>query len=442
MARRSRGSLVARTNRSFAAMLAWALATAAVSLVAFNSLVTTLRNEAVDAERKSALLSVLQPTMNEAIGAGYDLVDTGAEALEYYADIRDELDGVLSQAEDVLTESVEHRALAGLAAGVEETFAPIDGLAAAGRAADEPDTDALRDGLGIAGESLWTSLYDLDEAVRSTTSNRLEAGQTFQENLTVVLAALFALSFATTIYFARRNRRDVLVPLGALGETVDRFAAGDLSHRASVDRPQEFAELARVFNAMAEVLDADQQRLAQQALVDELTGLANRRAFTERLDAAFAGAVGSDEGVGIVFIDLDDFKTVNDAGGHAAGDEMLRDVAHRLQDHTRASELVARLGGDEFAVLLERGSTVGDARSLARRIVAELAEPVTIDGREYSAGASVGVAFQDATVVSTEDLLQRADTAMYLSKGRGKGRFEVYDAVLHDVLGAAAARIE
>ncbi|WP_214407649.1 putative bifunctional diguanylate cyclase/phosphodiesterase [Pseudonocardia lacus] len=182
--------------------------------------------------------------------------------------------------------------------------------------------------------------------------------------------------------------------------------------------------------------------LTAQARVDPLTGLANRSAFT----AALQRQCGAPDGrSALLFLDLDDFKVVNDRLGHAAGDELLRHVAARLGRAVRPQDLCARLGGDEFAVLLpDSGDT---AHSVAERLVRLVAAPVSVNGRLVHVGVSIGLAFVSADV-SPDELLRHADAAMYAAKAAGKNRVRVFDAgllgagvraVLDSELAAAAA---
>ncbi len=165
-------------------------------------------------------------------------------------------------------------------------------------------------------------------------------------------------------------------------------------------------------------------RLRHQAFHDELTGLANRALFTERLDAAI-GCSG--EPVAVMLVDLDDFKLVNDALGHAAGDAVLRETAARLVACVRQDDTVARLGGDEFAVLLRRPRTE-DPALVAARIVTALERPVLLDAGSAAVGASVGVALSGPATVDSDGLLLDADRAMYAVKHRGKGAYAMAGA--------------
>jgi diguanylate cyclase (GGDEF)-like protein/PAS domain S-box-containing protein len=173
-----------------------------------------------------------------------------------------------------------------------------------------------------------------------------------------------------------------------------------------------------------------EEELKHQAFHDALSGLANRALFTDRLEHASARAARSRTSLAVLFLDLDDFKLVNDSLGHAAGDEMLVEVAERLIRSLRVGDTAARFGGDEFAVLLEETSGPDEACRLAERIIEELRAPMKIADREIQIRASVGIALSAAGAEAPGDLLQAADVAMYAAKGRGKGRYEVYHPAL------------
>ncbi len=185
---------------------------------------------------------------------------------------------------------------------------------------------------------------------------------------------------------------------------------------------------------------AMEAELTRQAFEDALTGLANRARFqaaAERALAAAGGAAGGTAGgaarprvPAVLLVDLDDFKTVNDSLGHAAGDELLVLVARRLLDATRGSDMVARLGGDEFAILLGGVRADAEATRVAERVVASLAAPYVVGGRELRLGGSVGIALGHAGEAAN-DLLRNADLALYRAKGRGRGRWELFAPELH-----------
>ncbi len=175
----------------------------------------------------------------------------------------------------------------------------------------------------------------------------------------------------------------------------------------------------------------DERRdLEVRARTDALTGLANRGAFAAALDDAAASGTTD---VWVLFADLDDFKTVNDALGHAVGDLLLQHVAARVAGTMREQDVCARLGGDEFAVLV-RGATEAEARAIAERLVERLSAPVRLDGRLVQVGASVGLA-PLVPGVSGDEAVQRADLAMYAAKSSGKNRVRTFSPALRDAVG-------
>jgi len=175
-------------------------------------------------------------------------------------------------------------------------------------------------------------------------------------------------------------------------------------------------------------------RLLHEAYHDGLTSLANRTLFRDRLEHALALAIRErDVGVAVLFLDLDDFKAINDSLGHDAGDQLLCAVADRLKAETRASDTVARFGGDEFAILLERLEGPAEALAIVNRIKVALRRPLMLHGRLMSVSASVGVAFAEpATDVDT--LLRNADVAMYEAKEAGKARHAVFEPAMYSAI--------
>ena len=174
-------------------------------------------------------------------------------------------------------------------------------------------------------------------------------------------------------------------------------------------------------------------QLVHQAFHDPLTGLANRTLFRERVERALSREGRQVEDVVALFLDLDDFKTVNDSLGHREGDRLLAVVAERLLNATRGCDTVARLGGDEFAVLLENARSEEDAVVVAERVVQSLRVPIALAGQEVSVGASVGIA-RARPEDGAEELLRNADVAMYKAKQRGKNTYEIFAPAMHAAL--------
>jgi diguanylate cyclase (GGDEF)-like protein len=199
-----------------------------------------------------------------------------------------------------------------------------------------------------------------------------------------------------------------------------RFSDDDISFAQSV---------ANVLgNALARLRMEEKVRL--QALHDPLTGLPNRAVLTDRLEHALVRSGRMQRSVGLLFIDLDRFKTINDSLGHRAGDELLVQVAQRLRTLVRSGDSIARFGGDEFIILIDEVHRVEEAADLARRIGELLDEPFKLGSDTVFVTASIGIAFPSRVRTTADALLRDADAAMYLAKEHGRARFEFFDATL------------
>jgi diguanylate cyclase (GGDEF)-like protein len=197
------------------------------------------------------------------------------------------------------------------------------------------------------------------------------------------------------------------------------------------DAPLESLELfaaqagASLHNAQVhQGLEELKDRLDHEASHDPLTGLANRRRFVDELKR-IAGRGRPGSLLGVLFVDLDGFKDVNDNHGHQAGNDLLVAVANRLRDCVRPGDLVARLGGDEFTIVLTRLESAAPAAAVAERICRVIAEPFDVVGQPLQVSTSVGVALAPAYRADTDDLLRRADAAMYRAKAQGKAGWTI-----------------
>jgi diguanylate cyclase (GGDEF)-like protein/PAS domain S-box-containing protein len=185
---------------------------------------------------------------------------------------------------------------------------------------------------------------------------------------------------------------------------------------------------------------AFERQLAHQAFHDPVTGLANRALFSERVRHAVARARRDGRGLAVLFMDLDDFKTINDSLGHAAGDKVLVEVAKRLAASIRTSDTAARFGGDEFALLLEDVENVQEAAETAERILAALATPLSLAEKELTARCSLGIAMvEHGTPTDADELIRDADAAMYIAKRDGKGGYRLFEPAMHE---GVLARLE
>lgn len=174
------------------------------------------------------------------------------------------------------------------------------------------------------------------------------------------------------------------------------------------------------------------QKLNYQALHDNVTGLANRSLFLDRINHAFSRVNRSYHSeLAVLFIDFDDFKLINDNYGHQAGDQVLKETACRMQTQLREADTLARLGGDEFAILLEDMEDESFVITIANRLLEVMRQPIIINKQSIFVGISIGIALKDQHTDSAEDLLKNADHAMYHVKRKGKNNIQIYESSLH-----------
>ena len=233
----------------------------------------------------------------------------------------------------------------------------------------------------VGGNGSPPVLALLDEAgsaSRAAARAELADAAKFEHDAMLFLGVIQLLAIVLVVRLARRLSSEIIRPVGILRDSVNHLRGGRADHRAEIHRNDEIGDLALSFNAMADAIADSQRILTVEATTDSLSGLANRAAFRARLQAMLARPELRSGSQAVLFVDLDDFKDVNDTLGHAAGDELLRVVAARLGEAVRPGDLVARLGGDEFALLLQGLADTGVAEAVAERVVAALSEPVMI----------------------------------------------------------------
>ena len=237
---------------------------------------------------------------------------------------------------------------------------------------------------------------------------------------------LTAIAAALALLLAALVGRGISRPVSLLAEAATRVGRGDYAEPLPVHGRDELAELAKAFNSMQAGIAQRESRIHYQASHDALTGLPNRSTALEHLDAAIARSTESNGACCVLMLDLDRFKEINDTLGHAFGDEVLHDVAVRLQEDVRAGDLLARLGGDEFLVILEgAGAQTGADRALA--LVSLIARPFELGEAQVSLDVSIGVAAFPEHAREAASLLRRADIAMYEAKSL-HSRVSVYQS--------------
>jgi diguanylate cyclase (GGDEF)-like protein len=238
------------------------------------------------------------------------------------------------------------------------------------------------------------------------------------------LAGVLVLPFLAMLLLGRVEQIAALS-----GGTLNARRAEQLAADLVAERDQTLAANERLAQTVAE-LESASQTLAHQASHDLLTGLPNRERFLEHLTLALARSCRSGRQVAVLYLDLDRFKIVNDARGHALGDTLLRVAADRVHRAVRAGDVVARHGGDEFTVLVPDIRSVDEAVVVAERLRAVLSEPFDVDGEQVTIGASVGIALNGQATDGAEDLLRHADVAVHRAKDLGRNRVELFDESL------------
>jgi diguanylate cyclase (GGDEF)-like protein len=242
---------------------------------------------------------------------------------------------------------------------------------------------------------------------------------------TIPMMLLGTMAFAAWLAIAQLRR--YLLPLQTLTAATRQIGASNFDVQVRIRSDDELADLGNDFNRMARSLREQHRELQHRAQVDGLTGLSNRDYFRQQLRDCLAGGESS----ALLFIDLDEFKKVNDSAGHEAGDALLQQLAQRLRACLARADTVARLGGDEFAVLLAPGSSAGEAADAARRILQTIREPIGVAGTERCLSASIGIALIPFDGDTVDLLLRNADIAMYQAKDRGRNGIAFFSAEMH-----------
>jgi diguanylate cyclase (GGDEF)-like protein/PAS domain S-box-containing protein len=299
---------------------------------------------------------------------------------------------------------------------------------------------------GVEGACVWETGRDgrrlrlraglqgrLDGSERASAAHDSHAGAALDSQLHVIVddwstEARFSMPPALRVMGVRSS---LAVPIVGKQQP---FGVLDV-HSTEPNRftPQDVHFLQASANVLADAIErhiAD-QALRHRVLHDSLTGLPNRLSFVDSLNDALRRSTASGSPVGILFLDLDNFKLINDSMGHHAGDELLRAVAPRLRSHLRPGDIVARFGGDEFGILVDRLADEEEAVAIADRIAVAFAEPYTMHGVDHFVSASVGIAVarpSSREPVDADFLIRDADAAMYRAKERGRARCELFDA--------------
>lgn len=255
---------------------------------------------------------------------------------------------------------------------------------------------------------------------------------------TVICAAVLI----TTILLFLILRALVIKPINSLGQAAEAIGSGQFPLRLNIRRTDEIGHLAHAFKNMSEKLQHSSAQIRHLAYHDSLTGLPNRRMFLDYVERALSYARRHNKSFALLFLDLDNFKQVNDTLGHDAGDQLLREVAERLTTCIRAEDYiargetdvgntVARLGGDEFIILIPNISSSYQAAKVAERIVNALLKPIFLRQKAFYVGTSIGITVYPDDGADVDSLVKNADIAMYRAKQQGKGNYQHYTESMH-----------
>jgi len=267
---------------------------------------------------------------------------------------------------------------------------------------------------------LWSSLTYFVGAFVAGSIIKLETTVSFY-------AVLAPLPIVSIIYFTYEKYLEDIRATAAQAERAERERAEQAERHV-----EELNRYVEKLESAGRELEESREHFRHAAFHDALTGLPNRSLFTDHLRVALRRAHQNEKYLfGVLFLDLDRFKNINDSLGHPCGDELLKLVARRLEACIRQTDMVARFGGDEFAILLDTMQDTSDAVRVAEKVQKAISAPFKLASHEAITTASIGVALSTSGYTEAEDIIRDADTAMYRAKDRGKARCEVFDTAMH-----------
>jgi diguanylate cyclase (GGDEF)-like protein len=271
-----------------------------------------------------------------------------------------------------------------------------------------------------ANNYLWSSLTYFIGAFVAGGIIKLEGSISFY-------AVLAPLPIISIIYFTYEKYLEDIRATAAQAEHAERERAEQAERHV-----EELNRYVKKLESAGRELEESREHFRHAAFHDALTGLPNRSLFSDHLRVALRRAHQNEKYLfGVLFLDLDRFKNINDSLGHPCGDELLKLVARRLEGCIRQTDMVARFGGDEFAILLDAIQDVSDAVRVAEKVQEAISAPFKLASHEAITTASIGVALSTSGYTEAEDIIRDADTAMYRAKDRGKARCEIFDTAMH-----------
>jgi diguanylate cyclase (GGDEF)-like protein len=433
-------SLRTEWSRAFVVMLVLLLLAAVAAIVGVRGLVDQVRGTAHQLHRESVAASALSDAVVAHEEVGHKLLSDEPVDRTAYIQQQDQLSKLFTDAIAIFPVSNGTKATVVKAQQLWQSGLTTYGLWGEDVDSLHGDHSAENPVYGAASDGVGSLLAGLESPSLDAMDRGLTHAGNLERELIDALIFLFGLALAATMYYRRRMVRDLLRPVTTMHQGVLKLRAGEYEHRLEVARRDELGELTEAFNGMAGALHDSHVELTYRATHDPLTGLLNRASLTERLQASFGpGADRRARKESVLFVDVDDFKEVNDSLGHHGGDLLLMQLSTRLAGCVREHDTLARLGGDEFAIVVVEDGDQSIAGVVAERILGALREPFVIGGVQLSVSASIGVAQRGPDTSDAAELLKSADFAMYMAKGSGKDCYQLFDAQEHDDLVSRAS---
>lgn len=297
----------------------------------------------------------------------------------------------------------------------------------------------------LGGVWLEMSLYDINQDIELMEKTISATNRESLNQITLTMVAIAILLSSAGIALSVIISRSLIRPIRALVNHAKRIGHGDYGVGNQISRHDEIGELADAFNDMGHSLKIRNEEISFLAYHDPLTQLPNRAMFIRLVDELIASYANSPGIFAVMFIDLDDFKSVNDNFGHEAGDSLLCEVASRIRGNLRASdyvmnpfeenrsgEIIARVGGDEFLICLPNLANRYVVSNVTRRLIKAIREPIMLDQEEVVIAGSIGIAQYPDDGTTAEELIKNADIAMYQAKEEGKNTFSHFTSEMNE----------
>ena len=275
------------------------------------------------------------------------------------------------------------------------------------------------------------ALNKLSEYQINRAKLRYEHSQSIFQMQTIIVQLIILILVVVSLYFARNLMYSIINPINEINNVLNKISNKDFSSSLHINSKDEFGEISKMLNQNITLLQNTFKELSHLVNYDHLTSLPNRKMFQEEIDKCIHRCTNTQEEFAVMFIDVDNFKQVNDIHGHTVGDQLLEILAKRMKVHIRNNDVIARLGGDEFALLIRKLKNTTIAGNIANKILDSLQKPIYIDGHSIFSSVSIGIYTSNYENISREEILSYADVAMYAAKNSGKAQYVFFNKHMH-----------